>query len=152
MSSVKSLSIGPGTDVTLHFSLTLPDGNLIDSNFDKDPATFTVGDGKLLEGFEKAILGLKAGDEQSFIIEPKDAFGQSNPSNLYTLSLDMFDDSMELESGLVISFADAAGQERPGMVRQIEDGEVLVDFNHPLAGRDITFKVQILEVKPSVKH
>ena len=147
-----TLSIGPGTDVTLHFSLALPDGNIVDSNFEGEPATFSVGDGKLLEGFEKALFGLAAGDEQSFTIEPKDAFGQSNPSNLYSLPLDMFEEGMTLEPGIVISFADAAGAERPGVIRQIEDGEVLVDFNHPLAGRDITFKVQILEVRPSIKH
>lgn len=152
MNTINVMNIGPGTDVTLHFSLTLPDGNVVDSNFENDPATFTVGDGKLLEGFEKAIFGLKAGDEGSFVIEPKDAFGQPNPSNLYSMPLDMFDDDMELEPGLVISFADAAGAERPGVIRQIEDGEVLIDFNHPLAGRDITFKVQIIDVKPSVKH
>ncbi len=95
-----ALVIGEGTQVTLHFSLTLKNGHVVDSNFDQEPAQFVIGDGNLLEGFEKAILGLPAGVREVFTISPEDGFGQANPSNIQTFKRDQFDDDLELEEGL----------------------------------------------------
>jgi FKBP-type peptidyl-prolyl cis-trans isomerase SlpA len=140
-----ALVIGEGTQVTLHFSLTLKSGHVVDSNFDKEPAKFVVGDGNLLEGFEKAIFGLPAGVRE-------DGFGQANPSNIQTFKRDQFDDDLELEEGLMLSFADAQNAELPGVVSSFDEAMVTVDFNHPLAGKEIEFEVQILSVDPSIKH
>ena len=71
-----SLPIDTGTSVTLHFSLALEDGYMVDSNFEGNPATFTVGDGNLLPGFEAVLMGLVDGDEREFTIAPQNAFGQ----------------------------------------------------------------------------
>jgi len=147
-----ALVIGEGTQVTLHFSLTLKSGHVVDSNFDQEPAQFVVGDGNLLEGFEKAILGLSAGVREVFTISPEDGFGQTNPSNFQTFKRDQFDADLELETGLMLSFADAQNAELPGVVSSFDDAMVIVDFNHPLAGKEIEFEVQILAVDPSVKH
>ena len=73
------LEVEMGTVVTLHFALVLEDGDVIDSNFEAEPATFTVGDGNLLPGFETTLMGLVNGDEREFTISPGDAFGQHNP-------------------------------------------------------------------------
>ncbi len=148
----EQLPIGPGTTVTLHFSLRLKDGHEIDSNFGKDPATFTVGDGNLLPGFEKALFGLKPGDKQALTISPEDGFGQHNPSNMQEMPRDQFGPDIELEEGLMLSFADAQKAELPGVVREFDDKRVVIDFNHPLAGRDILFDVAILNVEPAQVH
>lgn len=137
--------IGPGSTVTLHFAIKLEDGQLVDSNFDGKPATFTVGDGNLLEGFEKALFGLFAGSEQSLRILPENGFGQHNPSNIQVVPRKSFDD-MALEEGLMISFADAQGGELPGVIASFDDDKVRVDFNHPLAGKALQFDVKILSV------
>lgn len=137
--------IGPGSTVTLHFAIKLEDGQLVDSNFDGKPATFTVGDGNLLEGFEKALFGLFEGSEQSLRILPENGFGQHNPSNIQVVPRKSFDD-MELEEGLMISFADAQGGELPGVIASFDDDKVRVDFNHPLAGKALQFDVKILSV------
>ena len=113
---------------------------------DKQPATFKVGDGSLLPGFEQAIFGLKAGDKRAFEIEPERGFGPGNPQNLQTIPRDQFDE-MELEEGLLVIFRDAAGGELPGVVKTIHDKVVEVDFNHPLAGKVITFDVEIINVQ-----
>jgi FKBP-type peptidyl-prolyl cis-trans isomerase SlpA len=147
-----ALVIGEGTQVTLHFSLTLKNGHVVDSNFDQEPAQFVFGDGNLLEGFEKAILGLPAGVREVFTISAEDGFGQANPSNIQTFKRDQFDDDLELEEGLMLSFADAQNTELPGVVASFDEAMVTVDFNHPLAGKEIEFEVQILSVDPSVKH
>ncbi|MFT6431514.1 MAG: FKBP-type peptidyl-prolyl cis-trans isomerase SlpA [Halopseudomonas sp.] len=137
--------INHDTQVTLHFTLKLPGGEAIDSTKDKGPATFKVGDGSLLPGFEQSLFGLKAGDQRSFQIEPERGFGPGNPQNVQNVPRDQFVE-MELETGLMIIFRDAAGGEMPGMVKTIHDTTVDVDFNHPLAGKTITFDVEILEV------
>lgn len=146
------LEIGAGTEVTLHFSLVLEDGAVVDSNFDAQPATFTVGDGKLLPGFEQALFGLVAGDKKSMQIPPEQGFGQPNPNNIQEVKRKNFAADMELAEGLVVSFADANGGELPGVISEIGEEIVKVDFNHPLAGRDITFTVEIVKVAPATTH
>ncbi len=142
-----SQRIGPGTRVTLHFAVLLPGGEEVDSTWQGRPATFEVGDGNLLPGFEEALFGLQAGDSGSFAIEPEKAFGMPNPDNLQWLGREAFPPDMELQEGLVVSFADAARTELPGVVSEIQPDQVLVDFNHPLAGRTITFDVRIIRVE-----
>ncbi|WP_415906289.1 FKBP-type peptidyl-prolyl cis-trans isomerase [Neptuniibacter sp. QD72_48] len=137
--------IGPGKTVTLHFAIKLEDGQIIDSNFEAEPATFTVGDGNLLEGFEKALFGLEEGTKQTLKILPENGFGMSNPSNVQNIPRSQFE-GMELEQGLVISFADAGNGELPGVIAEFDDKMVSVDFNHPLAGKKLDFQVEILQV------
>ncbi|WP_193166341.1 FKBP-type peptidyl-prolyl cis-trans isomerase [Microbulbifer hainanensis] len=137
--------IGEHSHVTLHFSLKLDDGTEVDSTFKGDPASFTVGDGSLLPGFEKALFGLEAGDEAEIEIPPEVGFGQRNPANIQKVRRDHFSPEIELEPGLVISFDNGSG-ELPGVVREVGEEEVTVDFNHPLAGQTLNFHVKIIEV------
>lgn len=145
------ITIGPDTRVTLHFAIKLQNGDVVDSTFDKAPATFTVGDGNLLPGFEQALFGLEAGAKTSLTVPPERGFGQPNDGNLQTMVRDDFSD-MELSPGLLIIFSDAAGGEMPGVVKSYDDEQVVIDFNHPLAGRVLTFDVEILAIEPAVSH
>ena len=145
-----SLKIDQGTKVTMSFSLALENGEIIDSNFDTQPATFILGDGNLLPGFEIPLKGLKAGDQGEFVISPENAFGQHNPENMQQLARDNFDQE-SLNIGDVFSFQNGEG-ELPGVVIEVGDDSVKVDFNHPLAGRNIIFKVDIIEVAPNSIH
>ncbi len=146
------LAIGEGTEITLHFSLELEGGDIIDSNFEKTAPTFTFGDGSLMPGFEEVLTGLMAGSKERFVIPPEKGFGQPNESNVQTVSRTSFDSSIELAEGLVVSFAEPSGGELPGVVKSFDDSEVVVDFNHPLAGKSIVFNVEIVDVKPVVTH
>ncbi|MCY1179023.1 FKBP-type 16 kDa peptidyl-prolyl cis-trans isomerase [compost metagenome] len=138
--------IGPDMEVTLHFALHLENGDTVDSTFDKAPATFKVGDGNLLPGFEAALFGFKAGDKRHLQILPENAFGQPNPQNVQVMPRGNFKD-MELSEGLLIIFNDAANAELPGVVKFIDDSHVTIDFNHPLAGKPLSFEVEIIEVR-----
>ncbi|MDF1628998.1 MAG: FKBP-type peptidyl-prolyl cis-trans isomerase [Alcanivoracaceae bacterium] len=144
------LRAGPDTRVTLHFAVRLMDGTEMDSTFTGQPASFVWGDESLLPGFERALLGLKAGDKRSVYIEADKGFGAYNPDNIQQFRQDEFAEGMTLEAGVVVSFRDASGAELPGVVSLIEDNWVTVDFNHPLAGRDLTFEVEILTVERDV--
>lgn len=86
----ESTRIGEESRVTLHFALKLEDGNVVDSTFDKQPASFKVGDGNLLPGFEQALFGLKAGDKRTLSILPEQGFGQPNPQNVQIMPRDQF--------------------------------------------------------------
>jgi FKBP-type peptidyl-prolyl cis-trans isomerase SlpA len=145
-SHLQALRIGPEKQVTLHFALKLENGDVVDSTFDKQPATFKVGDGNLLPGFEQAIYGLKAGDKRSLAIGPEQGFGQGNPQNVQVMPRSQFE-GMELSEGLLVIFNDAANAELPGVVKAFDDSQVTIDFNHPLAGKALSFDVEILEVK-----
>ncbi|WP_373389204.1 FKBP-type peptidyl-prolyl cis-trans isomerase [Pseudomonas alcaligenes] len=139
--------IGPDKEVTLHFALKLENGDVVDSTFDKQPATFKVGDGNLLPGFEVALYGFKAGDKRSLQIAPENAFGQPNPQNVQVMPRSQFQD-MELSEGLLIIFNDAANAELPGVVKAFDEQQVTIDFNHPLAGKTLSFDVEIIAVRP----
>ena len=132
------------SQVTMHFSLRLDNGELIDGTQAGAPATFKMGDGSLLPGFEAVLVCLRAGDEQQFELAPPDAFGEHNPSNVQTLARNKFSD-IDLEPGLLVSFAAADG-ELPGLVLSVDEHLVEIDFNHPLAGRHILFEVTIVAV------
>ena len=140
--------IGQGSTVTLHFSLKFDNGEVVDSNFEKDPATFTIGDGSLLPGFERVLFGLKDADKRTFEILPEQGFGTPNEQNVQVMPRSQFD-SMELDYGVLVIFKDAAGGEMPGVVKAFNDQQVTIDFNHPLAGEVITFDVEIIQVQNS---
>lgn len=141
-------SVGPDMEITLHFTVSLMDGTVMDSTRERKPATFVWGDGSLLPGFEKAILGLKPGDQRSVYLSPEQGFGERNPDNVQHFRDNTFDPSLELQPGTVVNFADASGAELPGVIMQVEGDWVSVDFNHPLAGRELTFSVEIIDVRP----
>ena len=160
--------IGPDSRVTLHFSLrlaNLPQGDdstaseqsavdpltaedeqLLDSTFDRAPAELVVGDGNLLPGFERRLFGLRAGDRERFLIAPEDGFGHPNPNNIQLVTRASFSNEEDLTIGMVMSFTDASGGEVPGMISGFDGDQVIVDFNHPLAGRNLLFEVEILAV------
>ncbi len=144
------LQIETGMSVTLHFSLVLEDGHIIDSNFESEPATFSVGDGNLLPGFESTLIGLVNGDEREFTIPPEQAFGQHNPQNVQAVERGNFDQE-ELELGAMFSFQNGDG-ELPGVIVGVDDNEVMIDFNHPLAGKNIIFQVKIIDIAPQNIH
>jgi len=146
---MKELPVDKGTRVTLHFALKFESGEVIDTTFDKDPASLEIGDENLPENFEAYLMGMKADDKASYQVPPEKAFGQRNPNNVQTFKRHEFSADMVLEPGVMISFADARQQELPGVVSRVEGDEVEVDFNHPLSGRTLTFDVEVIDVEPA---
>ena len=147
-----NVPVSEGTRVFLNFSVSLEDGSGVDTNFGSDPVDFVVGDGSLLPGFERVIFGMSAGERHMFTVSPENAFGQPNDNNVQYLPRDQFEEDLELEIGLVFSFADASGGEVPGMIIAFDEDEVTVDFNHPLSGRTILFDVLVHRVEPAELH
>ncbi len=142
-----SKQIAPNSEVLMHFTITLSDGSAADSTkVSGKPARFCMGDGSLTDNFEKCLLGLNEGQEAKFTLAPEDAFGQPNPDNIYHLDRSKFTEEAPQE-GAIMLFAQPDGSEIPGIIRTVTDASVTVDFNHPLAGQQVTFEVEVLEVK-----
>ena len=141
----KLIPVGPGTRITLKFSLYLKDGELIDSTDDR-PASCAIGDESLLPGFERAMFGMRAGQKEVFDIRPEDGFGMSNPDNIHIMQAELFKE-VDKKEGVVVSFADPHGLERPGVISRVLGDTLEVDFNHPLAGKELIFEVEILAVE-----
>jgi FKBP-type peptidyl-prolyl cis-trans isomerase SlpA len=145
--------IQAGSRVSLYFSLALTSGEIIDSNFESKPCSFRLGDGSMLPGFEAALLGLAPGAQLEQTLPASEAFGEINPQNRQRFPIAKFqhlleDDLIPTEVGSVVSFKDPAGFDLPGVVWEITDREIGIDFNHPLAGKDIVFKASIVAVLP----
>jgi len=137
--------IGDNSRVTLHFAVLLDTGEEGDTTRRGQPATFEMGDGNLLPGFEEALLGMRAGDDAQIELAPGQAFGEHRQENVQLMDRAGFPED-DLEPGAMMSFAGPGG-ELPGVVYRIFERTVEVDFNHPLAGRHILFDVSILKVE-----
>jgi FKBP-type peptidyl-prolyl cis-trans isomerase SlpA len=98
------------------------------------------------------LFGMLAGQRHIYTVEPEHAFGMPNDSNVQELPRDQFDDEAELDIGLMFYFADAGGGEVPGLVVGVDEERIMVDFNHPLAGRTILFDVLIHRVEAAELH
>lgn len=145
---IKTLTIGPGSEVLMHFTLSLQDGTVADTTRDGEPLRFVMGDGTLIEGLELALYGLSEGEQQCIIIGPRDAFGFPDEDNIHTMPRSEFPKDLQLEVGQIIGFSTPSGEDVPGAIMELKDDEVVVDFNHPLAGHEIVFEVEILEISP----
>lgn len=141
------MRIETGSRVSLHFSLRLADGMVAESSFDDEPLTFVLGDGSLDQALEYALLGLKPGDRQVLTLDPGQAFGSRDAEAIQWLATDQFPQGMQLDIGEVIGFSDPEGVEVAGIILEHDGQRVKVDFNHPLAGREIEFEVEILSVE-----
>ena len=150
--SIQGNNIAPGCQVTMHFSISLPDGTEAASTFEAEPTTFVMGDGTVSEGLELALYGLAAGDTQSLTLQPDQAFGPRDEAKVQPMPRANFSSDMELEPGLIISFTTPDGNEVAGIVQELQEQSVVMDFNHPLAGMEVIFKVEVLEVTaPTIK-
>ncbi len=139
--------VAPGARVRLHLALSLADGTVVEDTFGAEPLELTIGEGSLDPGLEMALLGLAPGRRQRLEIAPGVAFGGVSEEARQWLPRGDFPPGMEPEPGLIIAFSTPTGDEVPGAVLEVEDERVLVDFNHPLAGRDLVLDVEVLEVE-----
>jgi FKBP-type peptidyl-prolyl cis-trans isomerase SlpA len=147
-------TIEEGSRVSLHFSLALESGKIIDGNYNGPVASFRLGDGSMLPGFEDGLIGLKPGSELVKTLAAAEAFGEINPKNIQSFPIARFqhlfeDDLVPTEVGSVVSFKDPGGFDLPGIVAAIRKETITIDFNHPLAGKPIVFKANILAVMPA---
>src|SRR5210317_1353153 len=125
--------------VTLHYRLGLPNGDVLEENFDDEPMTVQLGQGEMAEGLELALIGLREGEEETIDIGPELAFGYLDDTLIRSLPRAEFDPDLELEPGLIIEFSTESGDLLPGTVLDFDEQQVRIDLNHPLAGQTVRY-------------
>lgn len=144
------MEIKKGNSVSLDYEGKLDDGTVFDSSKHGDhthPLEFKVGEGSVILGFEKNVIGLKVGEEKTFKIPAKDAYGEIQKSLIQKVPREAFPKDQKLEEGMVVILDTPTGEKLPLRVEKVEEKEVTLDLNHPLAGKDLTFNIKILEIK-----
>jgi peptidylprolyl isomerase len=135
-----------GDTVKVHYKGKLEDGTIFDNSFDREPLEFTIGKGRLIPGFEQAVIGMVP-DESKTVMIPKDqAYGPHREDLVMELGRDKIPDDMEIERGQQVQVRQEDGRFFPVMVTEISESGVTLDANHPLAGQDLTFELLLVEI------
>jgi len=136
-----------GARVTLHYEIRMPDDRVVDSTFETEPFTFVVGDGSFEPNLEEALLGLAEGEQTRILLTPEYGFGQRSEELVHELPRSSFPEGMPLVVDHLVEFELPTGEPVAGQVVAVNEDSVTVDFNHPLAGHNIQFIVNILSVE-----
>ena len=138
--------IKDGDTVRIHYTGTLKDGSTFDSSEGRDPLEFVVGAGHIIKGLDAALPGMQTGDKKSVSIDCADAYGPINPALHQGVPRDAIPDDITLEVGMQLQMQTPQGQPMPVTVTAIDEEQVLLDANHPLAGRDLVFDFEVVSV------
>jgi FKBP-type peptidyl-prolyl cis-trans isomerase SlyD len=145
-----TLAIENGSMVQLEYTLSDDAGKVIDSNRGQPPLTYTQGDRQLMAALENQLVGLRAGQEKKVVLKPDEAFGPIDPSAQTEVPKEVLPPE-SLVVGAHLMARTATGEERPVMVKEIKDKTVVVDLNHPLAGKTLVFEIKVLGIEPPSK-
>jgi FKBP-type peptidyl-prolyl cis-trans isomerase SlpA len=138
--------IGPGRQVCLHLAVYLEDGTEVLSSFGDDPMRFRIGDGTLAPGFESLLIGLEPGADEQMLADGSELFGTQDAGLVHRVPLSDLPEGYAPEPGQVIQFQTPGGQETPGTILSVDETDVEIDFNHPLAHRGLRIRARVLDV------
>ena len=141
MSEVKS-----GDTVRIHYTGTLEDGTVFDSSEGRDPLEFEVGSGQIIPGLDKALPGMTTGEKKTVEVQPDEGYGHVNPQARQTVPRSSVPDEIQLEVGTPLQVETQDGQQVPVTVAEVTEDSVTLDANHPLAGKTLTFEIEIVGI------
>jgi peptidylprolyl isomerase len=143
--SKNSSSVEIGDKVKLEYTGTLEDGSVFDaSQKHGKPLEFEVGSGQVIKGFDQGVIGMQINEEKEINIIPEDGYGQINPDLLKKIPRDQLPKEGEPKPGMVLALGTPDGKKYPAVIKEVNDKEITVDLNHPLAGKKLKFKVKLL--------
>ena len=136
-----------GNKVKVEYVGTLEDGTVFDSS-EKigTPLEFEAGAGKLIKGFDDAVLGMKQGEEKEIKIAPKDAYGEYNPELVKEIPKDCFPQDQDIQPGMVFMMGLQSGRQIPVRISQVSNDTITVDLNPPLVGKTLIFKIKVVDI------
>jgi FKBP-type peptidyl-prolyl cis-trans isomerase 2 len=135
-----------GDKVNVHYHGKLADGSTFDSSEGREPLEFTVGAGQVIKGFDDAILSMKPGDKKTVNIPVGDAYGHRNDDMVMEYPISEFPADMKPEVGMEIQMGDNAGNIFPVVITEVSGDKVVLDANHPLAGQDLIFEIELVSI------
>ncbi|MEM7544788.1 MAG: peptidylprolyl isomerase [Pseudomonadota bacterium] len=141
MTEVKS-----GDTVRIHYTGTFSDGEVFDSSSGRDPLEFVVGGGQIVPGLDKALPGMTVGEEKKVVVPPAEAYGEPDPLAIQAVERATIPADIELSVGAILQVQNQEGRVMHVKVVELTDDEVKLDANHPLAGRELTFDIELVEI------
>ena len=136
-----------GATIKLHYKGTFPDGEEFDSSYERNPITVIVGEGQILPGLENALVGMTVGETKHVSLTSSDAYGDRNPNAYAAIPKSNFPEDFvsQLEKGTTIPLTNPQGMQMLGTVETINDESVIFDMNHPMAGKDLEFDLEVID-------
>lgn len=133
--------------VRVHYTGKLENGQIFDSSLQREPLEFTLGQGQLIPGFEQGVLNMKVNEKKTINIPHTEAYGEVKKELFHEVEKDKLPEEIKLEEGMGLVSKAPDGSERQLILREIKDETIVVDANHPLAGKDLTFELELVEIK-----
>jgi len=134
-----------GTLIKVHYTGTLEDGTEFDSSKERGPLEFTLGKGEVISGFENTVRDMEVGETRKVNIPQDEAYGEHNKELVFEVPAENFPADIPKEEGQQILLKSPEGQEAPAFIVSVNDENVTVDANHPLAGFDLNFELEVIE-------
>jgi len=134
--------------VRVHYTGTLNDGTKFDSSYDRgEPLEFVCGAGMMIKGFDKAVEDMEVGDIKDIHLMPEEAYGMPDPENIITLPIPQLPGAENLSAGERVVLSNSLGQPIPVTVTEVTGETITFDANHEMAGKELNFKIELVEVK-----
>ncbi len=140
------MQVKSGDVLRVHYTGTLEDGSQFDSSVGRAPLEFTVGAGQMIAGFDAGVVGMAVGEKKTILIDPDHGYGQKDPTAIIEFPLSNIPEGMAVEVGMKLNLQNQYGQPVPVVVMEVKEEVIIMDANHFLAGKDLTFDVEIVEI------
>lgn len=135
-----------GDTVKVHYTGKFEDGTVFDTSIDRDPLLFTIGSGQILQGFEEAVVGMNSGESKTATIPADKAYGPHHKEMVLVVARNQFPENLKLNIGDQLELSRKDGETVIVTIANIAESTVTLDANHPLAGKDLTFDIQLVEI------
>jgi len=139
-------SVKAGDTVQVHYTGTLDNGEVFDSSRDRDPLEFKVGGGMVIPGFDKAVLGLKAGESTTAKLPPEEAYGEIRKELIMPMQKSQIPEDITPEVGMQVMLQAQEGQQIPATITEVNENTIILDANAPLAGKTLNFDIEVVKI------
>jgi peptidylprolyl isomerase len=136
-----------GDTVKIHYHGRLTDGSTFDSSAGREPLEFELGGGMVIPGFDNGVTGMTVGEKKTINIPAAEAYGEVNEEAFIEFPRNQFPEDMLPEVGMQLSMSNNMGQQFPVVITEVKEETVILDANHPLAGKDLIFDLELVEIK-----
>jgi peptidylprolyl isomerase len=140
------MQVKKGDVIRVHYTGTLNDGSQFDSSVGRSPLEFTVGAGQMIAGFDAGVVGMSVGEKKTIQIDPDNGYGQKDPNAIIEFPASNVPEGMQVEVGMKLNLQNQYGQPVPVEVIEVKEEVIIMDANHFLAGKDLIFDVELVEI------
>jgi peptidylprolyl isomerase len=140
------MQVKKGDVIRVHYTGTLLDGSQFDSSVGRSPLEFTVGAGQMIAGFDAGVLGMAIGEKKTIQIDPDNGYGQKDPNAIIEFPTSNVPEGMQVEVGMKLNLQNQYGQPVPVEIIEVKEEIIIMDANHFLAGKDLVFEVELVEI------